>query len=300
MPPPAEGGDLFNPSVSRDGRIVVEEVDQDRDVWRADLAHGRAAPFIRSTSDDYDPTYDQAAGRLAFVSERSGAPEIWIHSPGEEARRLTRLAGPDIRQISWSADGTRLAFLAEENGAAGIYAATIGSGEPVRLPGSGQGRIPIGWTAAADALFILAPAGRHWRLEELSLAGRKSRPIAAPSLRLAALAADGRSIFAIPSGENKLLRLVPGKGVVRQFRLPPSPSLTRPIALLPAADSLYLVEDALGSALVHRLDLRSGTVAPAVRLEDYRGGALSLAPDGRSVAYTRARETANDLAWTKL
>ena len=294
---PAEGGDLFNPSISRTGRIVVEEVEQDRDLWRADLEHAPAAPLIRSTADDYDPAFAPQGGRIAFVSERSGSPEIWVQPSSGRARQLTEFKGGDIRQISWSPDGARLAFLAVRNGVGAVYVAAAKGGEPTRLPRTGEARIPIGWSAAADSLFLLAPADGDWRLEELSLASGRARSIPAPRFRLAAVAADGSSIFALPSRENMLLRLVPGRGAVRQFRLPQS--ITRPVALLPAKDAVYLVEDALDTAFIHRIDLRSGTVSRAIGI-DYYGGGISLAPDGRSVAYTRARETANDLAWMQL
>lgn len=294
---PLEGGDLFNPSISRTGRIVVEEVEQDRDLWRADLAEGSVAPLIRSTADDYDPAYAADGTSIAFVSQRSGSSEVWVHSPGQEARKLTNLAGPEIRQISWSPDGARLAFLAVQNGVGVTYVAGVGGGEPARLVPSGKGgRIPIGWSAAADSLFLLAPADGDWWLEELSLGGR-TRSILSTTVRIAAVTADGASIFAVPSRENKLLRLVPGEGVVRQFRLPQG--ITQPLALLPANNSVYLVAEGLDTALIYRIDLSSGRVSPAVPI-DYNGGGISLAPDGRFIAYTRARETANDLAWTEI
>jgi hypothetical protein len=95
-----------------------------------------------------------------------------------------------------------------------------------------------------------------------------------------------------------LLQIVPGRGSIRQFRLASTAGL---VALLPAPNALYLVEEETpGSALVHRLDLKSGAIRLAGRIDDYSGGALSLGRNGRSVAYTRDRETANDLAWTQL
>jgi Tol biopolymer transport system component len=296
-PVPAEGGDLFNPSISRTGRIIVEEVEQDRDIWRADLAQGSAVPLIRSTVDDYGPAYAPEGGRIAFASLRSGNPEIWVQSSTQEARQLTKLAGADVREIFWSPGGAQLAFFAAQNGVGTTYVAGTTGGEPAELVQIGNGRIPIGWSRAGESLFLLAPVDGDWRLEEFNLAGRSTRSLPAPLVRLAAVAADGNSIFAVPQGENKLLRIVPSQGVVRQFRLPRF--IISPVALLPGKNGLYLVEEKLNAALVHRIDLSSGAISPAVRIEHY-GGGISLTPDSRSVAYTRALETANDLAWTQL
>jgi Tol biopolymer transport system component/DNA-binding winged helix-turn-helix (wHTH) protein len=292
-----DSGDVYNPSISRTGRIVVEEVEQDRDVWRADLPGGAASLLIRSTAGDYDAVFAPGGRRLAFVSERSGDPEIWMHGLSREAQRLTRLRSDAVRNISWSIDGARLAFVAERNGRASIYAAPAAGGDPLLLLGNANGSVPIGWAAARDGLFVLAPHSGHWRLELFDLSERQRRPIVTPGLRLAAVAADGRSVFAVPARSNILLQIVPARGPVRQLRLP---AMTGLAALLPTADAVYLVEKASGPALVHRLDLRSGAVRTVARIEDYSGGALSLAADGRSLAYTRARETANDLAWTEL
>ncbi len=294
---PVEGGDVFNPSISRDGRIAVEEVEQDSDVWSADLVRNTAAPLILSTSRDYEPAYAPGGNRLAFVSERSGSPEIWIQSWRGEAQRRTNLSTSEIRNISWSPDGARLAFVAEKDGASTLYTAPASGADPVRLLRNAEGLIPIGWGGGGHAVFLLTADTGIWRLEELNLAERKRRPIPAPGLRLAAVAADGRSIFAVPARGNMLLQIVPGRGSIRQFRLASTAGL---VALLPAPDALYLVEETPGSALVHRLDMKSGAIRLAGRINDYYGGALSLGMNGRSVAYTRDRETANDLAWTQL
>ena len=292
----AEGGELFNPSVSREGRIVVEEVEQDRDVWQTDLAGGASAALVRSTSDDFDPAYD-LGGALAFISERSGSAEIWVQRPGHEAVRLTHLAGPDLRHIAWSPDGARLGFAAGENGLSSLHAVEARGGEAVRLLRRRSALVPIGWAQDGDALFFLSSASVGWRLEEIGRSGREARSLGMPLLRLAAIAPDGRSIFAIPAGEDRLLQIVRGRGVVRQYRLPDLPRLA---ALLPSPASLYLVDEGLGTATIHRLDLRSGAIGVVARLDHYGGGSVSLDPGGRSVAYTRARETANDLAWTQL
>jgi Tol biopolymer transport system component len=266
-PLPVEGAELFNPSVSRDGRIVVEEVEQDRDVWLADFDQRQPAPLVRSTFDDFEPSFAPRDAGLAFVSERSGTPEIWFQSPAGDTRQLTRLSGPNIGHVAWSPDGARLTFATEENGVSSVYALGVASGEPVRLVGTSTGAVPVGWSAAGDALFLLAPTTGGWRLEEYDVAQRTTRPVDAPILRRAAVASDGLSLFAVPAGENKLLQLV---------------------------------EEALGTAIVHRLDVTSGAMSIAARLDHFGGGGLSLGPGGGSVAYTQGRETSNDLAWTQL
>lgn len=292
-----EGGDLFNPSVSANGHVVVEEVDQDSDLWRADLARGEASPLIRSTSDDYDPAYSPDGAHLAFVSERTGNPELWIQS-GAAARRLTSFGGANIARIFWSADGTRLAFVAGDPRGTAVHVVRASGGEPIQVLRDAGGRLPIGWSADGTRLFVLAPEKADWRLEALKLEDRSLHRLNAPLLSAAGLAADRRSIWAVPAGENKLFRVTAAEGVVQQLRLP---ALGFPLSsVLATPDAVHLVEDALGAAIMHRVELSSGGVRAAIRLEDFRGGSIAWNPNGRSVVYAKHRETANDLAWTKL
>ena len=293
-----EGGDLFNPSVSRDGRVVVEEVEHDSDIWQTDLAGGRSTPLIQSTSDDYDPVFSPPGDRVAFISRRSGSPQLWVGSTNGPARRLTSIEAAEIRHISWSSDGARLAFAADHGDGSTIHAIDSNGGELRRLFQSAEGSIPVGWAAGGKQLFILAPAGEHWRLEMFDLADGESGAIAAPSLRLAALAPDRASVWALAATSNILLRIVPGEGVVRQYRLPLA--LGSVVGLLPAGNFVYLVEGAQTGTRIHRLDENSGGVAPAIALPDHGGGTISLHPAGSRVAFTRSRETANDIAWTRL
>lgn len=292
-----EGGDLFNPSVSANGYLVVEEVDQDSDLWRAELPRGESSPLIRSTSDDYDPAFSPDGARLAFVSERTGNPELWIQS-GAAARRLTSFGGAEIAQIFWSPDGTRLAFVAGGPRATAIHVVKASGGQPVQVLRDAGGRLPIGWSADGTGLFVLAPENADWRLEELKLGDRSLHRLNAPLLATAGLAADGRSIWAVPARENKLLRVTAAEGVVLQLRLPAFGF--PPSSVLATPDAVHLVENALGAAVLHRVELSSGSVRAVIRLEDFRGGSIAWNPNGRSVVFARHRETANDLAWTKL
>ncbi len=51
--------------------------------------------------------------RLAFVSDRSGTPELWvIPANGGEGRQITAVAGA-VRSISWHPDGRKIAFVQE-------------------------------------------------------------------------------------------------------------------------------------------------------------------------------------------
>lgn len=56
------------------------------------------------------PTFSPDGRRIAFISDRSGAPQVWmVASEGGEPRQVTRL-DDQVRALEWSPDGQWLAF----------------------------------------------------------------------------------------------------------------------------------------------------------------------------------------------
>ena len=112
---------LSGVQVSPDGRqvaYVVESLDlagnkTDTDLWLAAADGGTPARRL-TTSDkkDRSPRWSEDGQRLAFVSERAGAPQLFLLSPfGGEAEQLTT-GKSGVIDFRWSPDGSRIAYLA--------------------------------------------------------------------------------------------------------------------------------------------------------------------------------------------
>lgn len=294
----SQGGDLFNPAISATGRLVVEEVEHDQDLWVADLRSGATQQLIRSTSGDYAPAISADGSQLAFVSDRTGHSEIWVQPMGEqsEPRRVTQLARSSLKALSWSADGKQLAFSAGPVDTAGVYLIDVGGGEPVRV---GDGNLsPLGWPLAPSGLLVLKPGRTYWTLHLIDLSTRAMRAVSQMELRSAALARERLSVFAISADGRKLLRISVATGAVEQFRLPAQ--VTGRVTIHPASDHLYLVEEWPGSVRIYRADLASERFTLVPSPAYFGGGGAVVTPDDASIIYTRHRETANDLAWMVL
>jgi Tol biopolymer transport system component/DNA-binding winged helix-turn-helix (wHTH) protein len=121
------------------GNLVYSKVRSDTNVWRATLAPGRempsiSEPFISSTRTDRQPKYSPDGERIAFVSSRSGSPEIWVSKrDGSSAVRITHFGGPLIAFPDWSPDGHSIVFHSRPEGPADLFVVPAAGGLAKRL-----------------------------------------------------------------------------------------------------------------------------------------------------------------------
>ena len=73
------------------------------------------------------------AGKIAFVSERDGYPEIYVMNPdGSEQIALTNGITPKY-DLSWSPDGTEIAFATNDGNSASLYIMNADGSNPTKL-----------------------------------------------------------------------------------------------------------------------------------------------------------------------
>jgi Tol biopolymer transport system component len=85
------------------GRIAFDNHD---DVWTIHADGADLTRLTHSPGPDFDPSWSPDGARIAFRSERSGEPEIWVmNADGTGQRRLAAGLSP-----AWSPDGSLIAF----------------------------------------------------------------------------------------------------------------------------------------------------------------------------------------------
>lgn len=108
------------PRISPDGRSVayfVQEADwegdtYDSEIWIASAGENRQLTTGKGSS--WSPAWSPDGRRLAFLSDREGAVQVYLVSPeGGEAVRLTQAAA-GVDAFQWSPDGRRIAFTSGE------------------------------------------------------------------------------------------------------------------------------------------------------------------------------------------
>jgi Tol biopolymer transport system component len=128
------------PAFAPDGRLAFTRIDWHVGISVLDLSaplHARSDPRIwpaSSSSIDSAPRFSPDGRRVVFVSNRSGAYEIWVaNADGSAAFQLTSVRAAFMGSPSWSPDGSTILFDAtNENGRFEVYDIKAAGGPPHR------------------------------------------------------------------------------------------------------------------------------------------------------------------------
>ncbi|CAM2064337.1 PD40 domain-containing protein [Sulfidibacter corallicola] len=115
------------------GGFVFQEVSCDPNIMSLNLADGvltQDPSNLASTRLEYHPRYDGKGVGLAFISDRTGATEIWLQATANGTpRRVTHLHGPFIASFSWSPSDSEIVFDTHEDGRAALRIVSTEAGE---------------------------------------------------------------------------------------------------------------------------------------------------------------------------
>jgi Tol biopolymer transport system component len=204
------------PSGSADGKIAFTDVRQDRNIYelRLDastgLAVGDPSKLTVAESRDTGSDFSLDANRLAYISNRDGAFDIWTLDL--KSGKESNLSNDVPRQ--WlpvlSPDGEQIAYLTWEEGKPAIYTRPFAGG--VGRPLCSDCGLPRSWSP--DGLFLLfdraEPAAIHaFELETSEHAAVLTTPGGVSHARLSP---DGKWVAFRVRGAEAGLRIAPFRG----------------------------------------------------------------------------------------
>lgn len=275
-------------------------------LWRADLQHPNAphVKLISTTRDQSCPQYSPDGKHIAFSSNRSGPPEIWMSdSDGQNIVQLTDLKGPTTGSPTWSPDSRKVAFdfrakSPEGQIRADVYVVDISEKVPRKLITNTPGAFNPYWShdgkwiyfvggsndSAGERIYRVPPQGGK---PELLTTDRGIWPRVSP---------DGRTLyFAENSGTHFTLHIASLNPTGTESPVDGMPTLSFWVNWEIASGGVYFfpVDDHM---TLHYFDLSTRKARSLFKISG--GGAflgLSVSPDGRYVLYPELDDYRSDI-----
>ncbi len=164
------GNERF-PSVSPTGSTIATAVDAtDFDLIEIPLDGSRPRPVINTTRNEFDPAV-APGGPYAFVTDRTGEPQIWLQNQDDSKPLVTAadfdgVASLAIGALTFSPDGTRLAFQAATRpesttlpdfvGGSRVWVKTVAGGKPFLIGGDETYQDAPTWSPRGDSIAYLS------------------------------------------------------------------------------------------------------------------------------------------------
>ncbi len=294
----------WNPTIARSsGDLVYEQMRVDQDLWRVQIADRKTwqietTPLITSTRWEFEADFHPDGRTVAFVSARSGNPEIWrADTEGRNLQKLTALGASAVSNVRWSPGGDRLACNAVVGGVPRILVVDPAGGEPLPVTTGRAREVFVSWSVTGDGLLIGADGGeggQGWQVYRLGLTGDDPIQVTRDGGLAAQESADGRTLYFTRPGRRGLWRRQAGGRVESELVLPD---------LLPRdrfnwrlrGDRIIWVMRAGGAALLAEYDIASGHSLLLAELPGLQGAGLAVAPSGDTFLYPKMGEAAGDL-----
>ena len=170
-----------SPSISPDGRIAFasskDGAGMDLYLANEDGSNPRRITNTRQAVN-ISPRWNPKTGQeLAFISDRGGAPQIYlIGADGTNERPLLTLGG-QMDSPAWSPDGRFLAFTWDGGGGTfNIYLADIASGQVLRLTREGRNESPA-WSPDSRHLVFQSNRTGRWEIWAMHIDGSEQRQL---------------------------------------------------------------------------------------------------------------------------
>lgn len=299
QPLPIADDFAWNPTIARkSGDLVYEQVRVDQDIWRATITDREAwavtrEPFITSTRWESSPEYKADGSEVAFVSARSGSPEIWLaDAEGGSLRKLTSLRATALSNLRWSDSGKAIACNAVIAGEHQILIADVAGGAPKRVTTGHANELFASWSGTD--LLVTADTETGWQVLRLPTDGAEATQITRTGGLIAQENAARRTLYFTRPDRAGLWRRRTGGRVTPELILP---------EMLPRDQFNWRLSDekviwvfrAGGTALLYEYDLAKDQSLLLAELPGFQGPGLAIAPSGDTFLYPKTGAAVGDL-----
>ena len=283
----------FVPIVSRQGnRLAYIVTNFNINIYRlnlpvADGVTGTAVKLIASSRFDVLPRYSPDGNRIAFVSHRSGASEIWTcDSDGSNPVQLTSL-GAQTDFPRWAPDGKRIGFSSDAEGHFDVYVVDAEGGAPRRLTSDPSYESSPAWSRNGEWIYFTSNRNGNYQIFKMPAGGGPAQVVTAG--RPPTMESPDDQWFYFKRGPNRSVWRMPvgggNEGTEEDAEL--VLESTHQGSYEVVEDGVYFVSASTSKAgfSLQFLRFATGAVEPIHDIERQPVGTMSVAPDGRSILF---------------
>jgi Tol biopolymer transport system component len=170
----------------------------DTDIVASSLVGGPLRPVAIQASNrrDASPGISPDGRRLAFVSQRSGTPEIWVSdADGSQAVRLTNFHSGAVGTPQWSPDSRAIAFDVPVDGNRDVYVVGSDSAQVRRLTGESSADGRPSWSRDGKWIYFTSDRSGRWQIWKMSVTGQNPIQVTRRGGDQAFESPDGTSLY---------------------------------------------------------------------------------------------------------
>jgi Tol biopolymer transport system component len=283
-------------------RLVYSKEVEDWNIWRLDLAQAAASraqnqpllsPLIASTYGDAQPQYSPDGKHIAFQSDRSGDPEIWIvNSDGSSPRQLTHLRSAISGYPRWSPDGKYIVFHSRPSGYANIYTVNVETGSYRALTaGTTNDSVPS-WSHNGKWIYFQSQRSGITQIWRIPAGGGPASQVTKKGGSIAFDSVDGKLLFYSKFPEPGLWMLPLDGGTESQVL----PSLYNFDTFAVTKTGIYFAcRTAEDDMELNFMSFSPRLIRKVARVKSPLGSSLAISPDGSSLLYAQADQIGSDL-----
>jgi Tol biopolymer transport system component len=294
------GSKMKHPSAARTRNAVAyENWNYEVNLWSVPLAGAAGASPARVTfaADEweFDPEFSPDGSRVAYVSTRTGAPEIFTTGArGGDPVQVTRLGGPQVASPRWSPDGRMLLFTARPEGQADLYTVPASGGTIRRLTRDPGDELAASFSRDGKFVYFSSRRSDAWQIWKMPAGGGAETMVTGGGGTAAFESADGKTLYFTRPDAPGLWRMPAAGGAEELVSADLRPASATDWRV--TGRGVYFREDRGDAApVVKFLSFRGAPATVAATLDELAWAGFSVAPDDSALVYGRADRREADI-----